>query len=234
MSFSLSLRCCGCCCFFSSSFFLFVPFIRDCLKCSLCSRYICVAIRLFARDVRFVLLNRILRLFVCFAFRYCFLTFFPAASSSSSFSASFVRFSYSFDSFIHYVYFPLFYFDIFHLFFHLQFCYCRRLLLRFFFLCCFRLFVTRSFALLPFPHNNNNNNFFFSHFYLLSSKYAVCIVFFLVSLLFCFVLLCICFSPLPFHEIKNCEHKETLHNETTTARAWLHKTPDQFFSSALL
>lgn len=77
-------------------------------------------------------------------------------------------------------------------------------------------------------------NFSFSHFYLLSSKYAVCIVFFLVSLLFCFVLLCICFSPLPFHEIKNCEHKETLHNETTTARAWLHKTPDQFFSSALL
>lgn len=116
------------------------------------------------------------------------------------FSASFVRFSYSFDSFIHYVYFPLFYFDIFHLFFHLQFCYCRRLLLRFFFLCCFRLFVTRSFALLPFPHNNNNNNFFFSHFYLLSSKYAVCIVFF--SFRCCFVLFCCAFASLHCHSMK--------------------------------
>lgn len=90
--------------------------------------------------------------------------------------------------------------------------------------------------LLPFPRCV----FFSAHFVCFRvNVLCVCGGFFLLFLLIS--LFCIRFSPLPFHEIKNCEHKETLHNthnHTHTliccmlwSLALLHKTPQFFFVS---
>lgn len=209
---------------------LFLPSFG--LRLSECCSPLCIrysATRLFT-VMCFVLLNRILWLFVRSFVR--FASLFDIVFLHFSLLLLF-RFSYSFDSFIHYVCSPLFLLFYFMLFFSVFFrfvccffiysslLFLLLLLLLFFFCCsyCRRLLLFPSVVFVYSFLSFAVLLFFFPQFllYLLSSKYAVYVFF--ILLLFS--------SPLPFHEIKNCEHKETLHNNTQQS-PMLHKTPLSF------
>lgn len=161
---------------------------------------------------------------LCFAFRYCFLTFFPTSSFFGFhihlilLFITCVRLSFSYFILCYFFLSSFVLYVVFYLFLSsavaaaaasLFFCcsYCRRLLL---FPSVVFVYSFLSFAVLL---------FFFHNFYFICFRVNMLCVFFFILLLFS--------SPLPFHEIKNCEHKETLHNNTQQS-PMLHKTPLSF------